>query len=68
MSDRAWGHCRHCKFFASPSRMPLEDEEAACQHSELSKFELRVFGASGCNGFELRPGLAESEERPGLLT
>jgi hypothetical protein len=68
MSDGAWGHCLHCKHFASPSRMPLEDEEAACQHPELSRFELRVFGASGCNGFDLRPGLAESEERPGLVT
>jgi hypothetical protein len=48
--------------------MPLEDEEAACAHPELSKFALLVFGASGCNGFELRPGLAETEERPGLVT
>jgi hypothetical protein len=68
MSDRAWGHCEHCKFFASPSRVPLEDEEAACQHPELSQYELRVFGASGCNAFELRQGLAETEERPGLVT
>jgi hypothetical protein len=68
MSDRAWGHCQHCKYFGSPARVPLQDEEATCQQPELSKYQLLVFGASGCNGFELRPGLAESEERPGLVT
>jgi hypothetical protein len=34
-------------------------------HVELSRFELTVFGASGCNGWELRPGLTEqAEEQP----
>jgi hypothetical protein len=68
MSERNWGHCQHCRFFGSPSRVPLEDEEAACQQPELSKFELRVFGASGCNSFELRSGVSESEEHPGIVT
>lgn len=68
MSDQSWGHCQHCRFFASPSRRPLQDEEAACRQPELSRYELRVFGASGCNAFELRPGLTEAEERPGLVT
>jgi len=68
MLNGAWGHCQRCKFFASPSRIPLEDEEAACEHPELARYELRVFGASGCNGFELRPGLAETGERAGLVT
>jgi hypothetical protein len=48
--------------------MPLEDEEAACQQPELSRYELRVFGASGCNAFELRATLTESEERSGMVT
>ena len=71
MAEGEWGHCRHCRFFASPARLPLGDEEAACEHPTLSQFHLRVFGASGCDGYELRPGLAareEGEERPGLVT
>ena len=48
--------------------MPLSDEEADCHHPVLSKFQLLVFGAGGCNGFELRPGLAETTEEPGLVT
>ncbi len=68
MSDRVWGHCQHCKYFGSPARVPLEEEEAPCQHPELSKYQLLVFGAAGCNGFELREGVAETEERPGLVT
>lgn len=64
----SWGHCQHCKYFGSPASMPLVDEEAACQQPELSKYQLLVFGAGGCDGFELRAGLAETEERPGLVT
>jgi hypothetical protein len=64
MSTANWGHCHRCKFFASPSRQPLEDEEAACKQPELSRYALRVFGASGCNAFEVRAGLAETEEHP----
>ena len=45
MPDRAWGHCQHCTYFGSPARMPLSDEEAACQHPALSKYRLLVFGA-----------------------
>jgi poly-gamma-glutamate synthesis protein (capsule biosynthesis protein) len=71
MATREWGHCRHCRFFGSPARMPLDGEEASCEHPTLSQFQLRVFGASGCNGYELRPGLTEreqAEEQPGLVT
>jgi hypothetical protein len=39
--------------------VPLDSEEARCAHSELSKFELTVFGANGCNVWELRSGLAQ---------
>ena len=56
MADGRWGHCEHCRYFGSPARTPLVNEEAPCQHPELSRFHLTVFGASGCNGFELRPG------------
>jgi hypothetical protein len=62
MADRQWGHCRSCRFFASPARIPFGTEEARCAHPELSKFELTVFGASGCNAWELRPGLSEQVE------
>ena len=65
MDDGRWGHCRSCKFFASPARVPLGSEEARCAHTELSKFELTVFGANGCNGWELRAGLGQQvEEQP----
>lgn len=68
MADKNWGHCQHCKFFASPAPMPVEDEEAACKHPVHSKYQLLVFGACGCNGFELRPGLEKQTEQPPLVT
>lgn len=64
MNER-WGHCQHCKYFASLARIPLPNEEARCLQPELSRYELIVFGASGCTGFELRPGLERSVEDPG---
>ena len=66
MPNSHWGHCQHCKYFASPARMPLPNEEARCMQPELARFELKVFGASGCKGFELRPGLAPEVEEPSL--
>lgn len=62
--NHQWGHCEHCKYFASPALVPVGSEEAKCMHRALSKFNLLVFGASGCSAFELRPGLPESVERP----
>jgi hypothetical protein len=63
-----WGHCQHCQHFDSPARVPLSTEEARCLHGELRKFQLVVFGASGCRGFTLRAGLQPSvEEPPGTL-
>ncbi|HLV68593.1 MAG TPA: hypothetical protein VKY73_22405 [Polyangiaceae bacterium] len=62
--DNDWGHCQHCKFFDSPARIPLPTEEARCRHPELSKYKLVVFGASGCSGFQLRPGLQPEVEQP----
>jgi hypothetical protein len=64
MANGNWGHCQHCKYFGSPARAPLVNEEAACKHPELSRFHLVVFGASGCNGFELRPGTPADVEAP----
>lgn len=65
MADGVWGHCRSCKFFGSPAHAPLGSEEARCMHAVLSQYELIVFGASGCNGWELRPGLSpQIEEQP----
>lgn len=68
MAEAGWGHCQHCKYFASPARVPLVEEQARCQQPTLSRFELMVFGASGCNAFELRQGVAESTEQAGLVT
>lgn len=68
MANGRWGHCQRCRFFASPARIPLEDEEARCQEPTLSRFELLVFGASGCNAFELREGVSDEAERPGVVT
>lgn len=62
MARSHFGHCKHCKYFASPAPKPLDLEEAPCNEPKLKKYDLRVFGASGCNAFELRRGLAETLE------
>lgn len=67
MAEKTWGHCQHCKYFGSMSRVPLNNEEARCLHPELSRFNLVVFGASGCDGYQLRPGLSVDVERPALV-
>lgn len=64
MANGNWGHCQHCKYFGSPARNPLGNEEAPCKHPELSRFQLIVFGASGCTGFDLRPGITGVSEEP----
>jgi hypothetical protein len=64
MMNGTWGHCKNCKYFASPADIPLGDEEAQCLHPELSRYSLAVFGACGCNVFELRAGLPASVEQP----
>lgn len=61
-----WGHCGHCKFFSSPAKAPLEGEQASCKEPVLTKFQLRVSGTSGCNHFQLRPGLPTTVEEPQL--
>lgn len=68
MTDTKWGHCQHCKYFASPARAPLVAEEAACKQPELSRHGLVVFGACGCTLFELRQGLREDVEEPAYAT
>jgi hypothetical protein len=60
----SWGHCGHCRFFGSPAKAPLDGEQASCNEPTLAKFSLRVFGMSGCNHFELRPGLSRTVEEP----
>jgi hypothetical protein len=64
MPDGRWGHCEHCRFFGSPAQTPLVNEEAPCEHPELTRFHLIVFGASGCNAFELRAGAQTGVEPP----
>lgn len=64
MADNQWGHCQHCKHFASLARIPLPNEEARCKQPDLARYELKVFGASGCRAFELRAGLERSVEEP----
>ena len=64
MGDKNWGHCNHCKFFESPARAPLGGEEARCLHPVMGKHDLRVFGACGCDLFDLRPGFSSDVERP----
>lgn len=64
MANGDWGHCQHCKYFGSPARNPLSNEEAACQQPELSRYHLVLFGASGCTLFELRPGTSDRAEEP----
>lgn len=70
MANGTWGHCKHCKYFGSPAQTPLVNEEAPCEQPELGLFHLVVFGASGCNAFELRAGVpAEAEgEAEGYAT
>ena len=62
--DGKWGHCQNCKYFGSPAHKPLVSEEAPCKHPVLSKYQLEVFGASGCTGFELRAGATDTEQLP----
>ena len=64
MANGKWGHCQHCRYFGSPAQAPLVNEEAPCNQPELSRFHLVVFGASGCSGFELRPGAPDDVEAP----
>ena len=64
MATRKWGNCRDCRFFASHSTQPRDDEQARCTHPELSRFELQVSGASGCNAFELRQPISAPAEQP----
>lgn len=64
MAKKNWGHCQQCRYFASPARAPLPSEEARCLQPQLEKYELIVFGASGCNAFSLRPGLQPTVEEP----
>lgn len=59
-----WGHCQHCKYFASPAPAPIQAEEARCLQPVLVKYELSVFGACGCNSFELRAGFLPEIEQP----
>jgi hypothetical protein len=62
MDDSNWGHCRSCKFFGSPARVPLGSEEASCKQPTLTKFSLTVYGSNGCNAWELRDGLSAEIE------
>ncbi len=66
MAGGNWGNCKQCKYFGSRESTPDDTESAACLQSELRKFELKVFGASGCNAWELRPEAMEPiQEQPG---
>jgi hypothetical protein len=64
MANGNWGHCQHCKYFGSPARAPLVNEEANCRQQDLARHHLVVFGASGCTLFELRPGVPVTAEDP----
>jgi len=68
MTDDKWGHCQHCKYFGSPARAPLVNEEAPCNEPRLAQHKLVVFGASGCTLFELRTGLKKRIEEPAHAT
>jgi hypothetical protein len=59
--EQMWGHCKNCKYFKSPAKTPVDTEEAACAQPTLAKYTLRVFGASGCNAFQARMGLAAEQ-------
>ena len=61
-----WGHCAHCAYFGSSAVAPLDREEAACNEPKHAKHNLRVFGTSGCDKFELRRGLSKAVEGPRL--
>lgn len=62
--QKQWGHCQHCKYFGSFAQLPVPNEEARCNQPDLVKFDLRVFGASGCRAFELRAGFDPGVEVP----
>lgn len=64
MPNDRWGHCQHCKYFASPARVPVATEEAACNEPRLAAHKLVVFGSCGCTLFELRAGVQPTAEEP----
>lgn len=67
MPDSRWGNCKSCKYFASPSHVPMEAERAKCLHPVHAPLDLVVLGVAGCRGWDLRPGLAEenlADEQP----
>ncbi|XXF77431.1 hypothetical protein P2318_30920 [Myxococcaceae bacterium GXIMD 01537] len=64
MADRDWGNCKNCRYFASRSDNPGDDELANCIQRELRDYDLKVSGLSGCNAFELRTAAPASQEAP----
>ncbi|HLV60195.1 MAG TPA: hypothetical protein VKY51_02200 [Fredinandcohnia sp.] len=61
MEGERWGNCKSCRYFASPSHVPMAAEQAKCLHPVHSKYDLVVLGMCGCTGWELRPGLSEEQ-------
>jgi hypothetical protein len=64
MADQDWGNCKNCRYFGSHDPKPGEQELASCMQPELSDFDLKVSGLSGCNAFELRQAAPISQEAP----
>jgi hypothetical protein len=56
--QKNWGNCKGCRHFSSGNSNPNDTEVARCMQPELRNFELRVSGASGCNAFDARAGVA----------
>jgi hypothetical protein len=69
VEEENWGHCKTCKFFASPAHVPLGSEEARCAQPTFARFALTVYGSCGCNAWAQRPGMPKEgqEQQRGLV-
>ncbi len=68
-AQKNWGNCKGCRYFSSSNSNPSDTDVAKCKQSELQEFDLSVSGASGCNAFEARAGVAGGvyqEPAPGM--
>ncbi len=64
MADQDWGNCKTCRYFGTRHPNPEDGEVANCMQPDLSDFDLKVSGMSGCNAFELRQAAPMTEEAP----
>ncbi|WP_163863885.1 hypothetical protein [Myxococcus eversor] len=63
MAEGPWGNCKSCRYFASGNANPSDNETQRCMQADLSAYDLKVSGASGCNAFEARTGVGLPQQQ-----